>query len=84
MVVTRSFMSLVACALLLACGGGSRPAPGPVGTENPAPDPQQPEAASQAPAPDPQAPLIGSEEPLPNPLDPAPSDGEGGASADDR
>jgi len=82
MYVKRWFSAIFACACLLACGGG-RPAPEPVGSQEPLPDPQTPEAESQNPKPDPQTPVVGAEEPLPNAQDPLPLNGEGGASPGD-
>jgi len=79
MFVKRWLSAIFACGCLLACGGGGSPAPAPVVTQDPLPDPQNPEAESQSPKPDPQTPRVGAEEPLPNAQDPLPLNGEGGA-----
>jgi len=87
MSVKRCCVAILAGALLLACGGGARSSPQPLGTEEPQPDPEQPGANAENPTPDPEAPKIGGEEPVPNGQDPMlggpQSGGEGGASPDD-
>ncbi|MEI9953748.1 MAG: hypothetical protein WDO74_33410 [Pseudomonadota bacterium] len=89
MSVKRSMVAVFGCSLLLGCGGGGASAPPqPVGTESPAPNPQEPQPDPQNPAPDSQSPEIGGEEPLPNAQDPLPSGSaqigaQGGASPGD-
>jgi len=84
MFLKYSLLAVFGCGLLVGCGEGGRPAPEPVVSQDPQPDPQQPQWAAENPLPAPQAPEIGAQEPLPNAQDPLPpSGGEGGASSDD-
>ena len=83
MSVKRSLLVVFVCGALLGCGSGGTSAPAPVGTQDPAPDPQQPKTDPQNPSPDSETPLIGAQEPPLNADAPAPPSGEGGASADD-
>jgi hypothetical protein len=88
MPVNRASLAIFGCCLLLGCSGGGSAPPLPVGTQEPVPDPQQPQSDSQNPTPDPQAPDVGSQEPSPNAQDPVPNGssplgGEAGASPGD-
>ena len=78
-----ALLAVFGCSLLGGCGGGRESAPtGPIASEEPLPDPQQPHPNSQDPTRNAQDPQIGVEEPLPNAQDPQ-IGGEGGASPGD-